>query len=99
MSHRFILARLTPDALADLSRRIGSHAVPYGGLVAYSREHGEVTARDGSRRKVNPGEVEAATGWHAEFNAAGAKLVKAKFRDGSGHSTFAPSWLDMCEPR
>lgn len=99
MTLPFVLARLSPDALADLSRRIGAHAAPYAGLVAYNRQLGEVTARDGSRRKVAPGEVETATGWHVETNAAGARIVKARFANDGAISTFAPSWLDRCEPR
>lgn len=98
--YRHVVARIAPDAISELNKRIGSqNARFYKGLVAWDAEAGIATGDSGSRRAFDPRDVEKATGWHVEFNAAGARLVKVGFADGSKFSTFAPSWLDRCEPR
>lgn len=78
------VCRLTTKAYAELYGRIGRHAAPFSGLL--NLVHGEVTAPDGSRRKVEPGDIEIAA-----CVETGERTLRATFKRAE-IETFRPYW-------
>jgi hypothetical protein len=79
------VCRLTATAAADLNQRIGfKNAKAFAGVL--NLRDGEVVSPDGSRRAVNPADIEIAS-----WVEIGEKTMIAKFKSGT-IETFTPYW-------